>query len=56
MTPQELLKEVSGGHFRPAYYFCGEEDYRVAEAEKFITQTFLPSKQILTNTAKPADA
>ncbi len=49
MTPKELIDTVSAGKFASAYYFFGPEDFRVAEAEKFIAHKFLPDLQIKTN-------
>lgn len=48
-TPQTLVKDIMAGRFKPAYYFYGEEDYRIAEAEKFVTQQFLPDRQQAAN-------
>ncbi len=36
----------------PSYYFFGTEDYRIAEAEKFIARQFLPDRQLITNYRK----
>jgi len=51
-TPQTLFKDVSAGRFKPAYYFFGAEDYRVAEAEKFVSRRFLPDMQRAANYRK----
>jgi len=48
-TPGTLFKDVTAGRFKPAYYFYGSEDYRVAEAEKFVARQFLPHLQMTTN-------
>lgn len=49
MSPSELSKELEKGKFRPVYYFYGEEDYRIKEAEKFLVGKFLPRPQQTTN-------
>jgi len=41
VTPAELNKEISGGKFRPVYFFFGSEEYRIKEAEKALVQKFL---------------
>ena len=51
-TPSVLFKSVSAGKFKPAYFFFGPEDYRVAEARKFVVHQFLPDLQIDTNYRK----
>ncbi|UCG63222.1 MAG: DNA polymerase III subunit delta [Candidatus Zixiibacteriota bacterium] len=48
-TPSTLFKDVTAGRFKPAYYFFGSEDYRIAEAEKFVAMQFLPHLQMATN-------
>jgi DNA polymerase-3 subunit delta len=48
-SPSQLLKEISAGKFRPAYYFYGAEDYRIIEAEKYVAKQFLPDLQMTTN-------
>ncbi|MEA3296358.1 MAG: DNA polymerase III subunit delta [candidate division Zixibacteria bacterium] len=48
-TPGKLSVEIKAGRFKSAYYFFGVDDYRIAEAEKFIAQKFLPNRQLLTN-------
>lgn len=42
MSPNELLKELEAGKFRPVYYFYGSEDYRIKEAERSMVRKFLP--------------
>lgn len=49
MSPAELLRSVTAGKFKPAYYLYGSEDYRIVEARKFLVTHFLPDKQLLTN-------
>ncbi len=49
VSPGELLKNISAGKFKPAYYFFGEEDYRIAEAVKFLAQKFLSEAELRTN-------
>ncbi|MEW5995350.1 MAG: DNA polymerase III subunit delta, partial [Candidatus Zixiibacteriota bacterium] len=49
VSPSQLHKEITAGRFKPAYYFFGSEDYRIAEAEKFVAHQFLPDKQLVTN-------
>ena len=51
-TPRQLLKEISEGKFKAAYYFYGSEDYRISEAVKYIAHQFLPDKQISVNYRK----
>jgi len=48
-TPKKLIDDVGRGQFKPAYYFYGLEDYRISEAIKYVTNQFLPEKQIITN-------
>ena len=48
-TPKRLIDDVGRGQFKPAYYFYGLEDYRISEAIKYVTNQFLPEKQIITN-------
>ncbi len=48
-TPGTLHKEITAGKFKPAYYFFGAEDFRIAEAEKYVAQQFLPDKQLIIN-------
>jgi DNA polymerase-3 subunit delta len=49
MTPKQLLADISAGKFAPVYYFYGDEDFRIIEAEKFIAGQFISSKLHLTN-------
>jgi DNA polymerase-3 subunit delta len=44
--PRTLLKDISAGRFKPAYYFFGSEDYRIKEAEKFIARSFLADQDL----------
>ena len=48
-SPAQLHKDISAGKFKPAYYFFGVEDYRIAEAEKYIAREFLPKLQLAVN-------
>lgn len=48
-TPGEFLKEISSGKFQPVYYFFGEDDYRIIEAEKYLASQFIPDLQLITN-------
>lgn len=48
-SPGELLKNVSAGRFKPAYYFFGAEDFRITEAIKFLASKFLPESERATN-------
>ncbi len=48
-SPAQLHKDISAGKFKPAYYFFGEEDYRIAEAEKYVAREFLPNLQLSVN-------
>ncbi len=49
ITPKALAAEVGKGKFRPAYYFFGVEDYRIAEGIKYLTASFLSEEQRLSN-------
>jgi DNA polymerase-3 subunit delta len=49
MTPHQLLADISAGKFKPVYYFFGQEDYRIIEAEKYLASQFLPKRQLTTN-------
>lgn len=42
MSPNDLIKELEAGRFRPVYYFYGSEDYRIKEAERSLVRKFLP--------------
>jgi len=48
-TPGAFLKELSAGKFGPAYYFFGDDDYRIIEAEKYLASQFIPGPQLITN-------
>ena len=52
VTPFQLLKDISAGKFKPAYYFYGSEDYRITEAEKYLARQFLPGAQMSVNYRK----
>ncbi|PWB74208.1 DNA polymerase III subunit delta, partial [candidate division GN15 bacterium] len=49
MTPKQLLADITAGKFAPVYYFYGDEDFRMIEAEKFIAGHFISAKLHLTN-------
>lgn len=49
VSPNQLAKDIQAGKFKSSYYFFGEEDYRISEAEKFVAKQFLPSRQLITN-------
>jgi DNA polymerase-3 subunit delta len=49
MTPTQLSKEIGSDRYRPVYYFYGAEDYRKAEAVKFILSNYLPKQQRVLN-------
>lgn len=49
MTPLELNRELESDKFRPVYFFFGEADFRIKEAEKAIVRRFLPKSQLVTN-------
>ncbi len=51
-TPASLFKLVSAGKFKPVYFFYGPEEYRLAEARKFVVRQFLPDLQISSNYRK----
>lgn len=48
-TPGAFLKDLSAGKFLPAYYFFGDDDYRIIEAEKYLASQFIPGPQLTTN-------
>jgi len=45
----QLITEINTGRFRPVYFFHGEEDYRKAEAVKYIVGHYLPEAQRILN-------
>ena len=45
----QLVTEINKGRFRPVYFFHGEEDYRKAEAVKYILTHYLPEAQRTLN-------
>ena len=49
VTPNDLIKELDKGRFKPVYYFYGPEDYRIKEAEKAVVRKFLPKSLLKTN-------
>jgi len=49
VSPNELAKELEKGKFRPVYYFYGDEDFRIKEAEKALVKKFIPAPQRATN-------
>jgi len=49
MTPAQLTQEIGRGRFQPAYYFYGEEDFRKAEAVKYVANNYLPQQQRTLN-------
>ncbi len=51
-NPKQLLQDITGGKFKPVYYFFGSEDYRISEAVKFVSHKFLPDEQFITNFRK----
>ena len=52
MTPTQLLKEIGADKYKPVYYFFGDEDYRKAEAVKYILSNFIPKQQRALNFTK----
>ncbi len=48
-SPAQLLADVRAGKFKPVYYFFGAEDYRIAEAVRFLAQQYLPDDQRSVN-------
>ncbi|MEE8577692.1 MAG: DNA polymerase III subunit delta [candidate division Zixibacteria bacterium] len=52
ISPKKLFSDITAGRFAPAYYFLGDEDYRVSEAEKYVVRQFLPEMQLITNYRK----
>lgn len=49
MTPNQLLKEIGSDRYKPVYYFYGQEDFRKAEALKYILNNYIPQQQRLLN-------
>jgi DNA polymerase-3 subunit delta len=49
VSPEKLLQSITAGKFKPAYYFFGEEDYRIAEAIKFLARKYLSEAEFRTN-------
>lgn len=49
MTPTQLSKEIGSNRFRPVYYFYGDEDFRKAEAVKFVLSNYLPKQHRVLN-------
>lgn len=49
ITPSQLTQEIGRGRFQPVYYFYGEEDFRKAEAVKYIVNYYLPQQQRTLN-------
>ncbi|MDD3731527.1 MAG: DNA polymerase III subunit delta [candidate division Zixibacteria bacterium] len=48
-TPGGFFKDIQAGKFKPVYYFFGEDDYRIIEAEKHLAKQFIPNRQLITN-------
>jgi len=48
-SPQKLISDIAKGRFQPVYYLYGSEDYRIAEAVKYLARSFLPNRQLTTN-------
>ncbi len=48
-TPIGFFKDIQAGKFKPVYYFFGEDDYRIIEAEKHLAKQFIPNRQLITN-------
>lgn len=48
-TPVGFFKDIQAGKFKPVYYFFGEDDYRIIEAEKHLAKQFIPNRQLITN-------
>ena len=42
MTEKELRAELKAGKLRPAYFFCGDEEYLKRAARRTLRQTVLP--------------
>lgn len=49
ITPKALAAEIGKDKFRPAYFFYGLEDYRIAEGIKYLTAAFLSEEQRRSN-------
>jgi DNA polymerase-3 subunit delta len=49
VTPTELSRELERGKFHPVYYFYGEADFRIKEAERAVIRQFLPKSQLTIN-------
>ena len=41
MTTEELISQVKAGSFSRAYYFFGDDDYRMQEAMRYVADRFL---------------
>ncbi|MBU8934786.1 MAG: DNA polymerase III subunit delta [candidate division Zixibacteria bacterium] len=52
LKPPDLARAIDAGKFKPAYYLFGVEDFRIIEAEKYISRSFLPDRQLSTNYRK----
>lgn len=48
-TPVVFFNDIQAGKFKPVYYFFGEDDYRIIEAEKHLAKHFIPNRQLITN-------
>jgi len=48
-TPVVFFNDIQAGKFKPVYYFIGEDDYRIIEAEKHLAKQFIPNRQLITN-------
>lgn len=48
-SPSQLLADIRAGKFKPVYYFFGDEDYRIAEAVRYLVSQYLPEEQRKVN-------
>ena len=48
MTEKELRAELKAGKLRPAYFFCGDEEYLKRAARRTLRQTVLPGEEYIS--------
>lgn len=52
LSATELARELKNSRFSPAYYFFGDDDYRMNEAIRFLAQSFLPKDLLSSNSTR----
>ncbi|MBN4076274.1 DNA polymerase III subunit delta [Gemmatimonas aurantiaca] len=52
LSAAEFAKELKNDRFSPAYYFMGDDDYRMNEAIRFVAQSFLPKDLLSSNVSR----